>query len=155
MSMRHRRPHVDLIVAALCLVTTLTGCSDSGGGSSSSTPPASASVSVSSGAPSASASVSASTSASPSSSESGKGEVKVTIKDFAFHPAKLEVSPGTKITVTNEDSATHTLTVDDKSFDTGDLAQGKSATITAPSKPGSYSYICTIHPNMKGTLTVR
>ncbi|MGW6156296.1 cupredoxin domain-containing protein [Streptomyces sp. NPDC055144] len=86
---------------------------------------------------------------------SSKGEVKVTIKNFAFHPAKFEVSPGTKITVTNEDSATHTLTADDKSFDTGNLAQGESATITAPSKPGSYSYICTIHPNMKGTLTVR
>ncbi|MET7535320.1 cupredoxin family copper-binding protein [Streptomyces sp. NPDC005507] len=144
MSMRHRRPRTALIVAALCLVTTLTGCSDSGGGTpSSSTPPASAS------AP-ASASPS-----SPSSSESGKGEVKVTIKDFAFHPATFEVSPGTKITVTNEDSATHTLTADDQSFDTGNLAQGKSATITAPSKPGSYSYICSIHPNMKGTLTVR
>ncbi|WP_406103475.1 cupredoxin family copper-binding protein [Streptomyces sp. NBC_01003] len=143
--MRHRRPHSALIGAALCLVTTLTGCSDSGDGpSSSSTPPASAS-----------ASVSAPASASPSSSESGKGEVKVTIKDFAFHPATFEVSPGTKITVTNEDSATHTLTADDKSFDTGDLAQGKSATITAPSEPGSYSYTCTIHPNMKGTLTVR
>ncbi|GAA1221118.1 MULTISPECIES: cupredoxin family copper-binding protein [Streptomyces] len=141
MSMRHRRPHTALIVAALCLVTTLTGCSGSGDGSpSSSTPPAS---------PSAPAS------ASPSSSESGKGEVKVTIKGFAFHPATFEVSPGTKITVTNEDSATHTLTADDKSFDTGDLAQGESATFTAPSKPGSYSYICTIHPNMKGILTVR
>ncbi|MFD0513529.1 cupredoxin domain-containing protein [Streptomyces aureus] len=139
--MRHRRPHTALIVAALCLVTTLTGCSGSGDGSpSSSTPPAS---------PSAPAS------ASPSSSESGKGEVKVTIKGFAFHPATFEVSPGTKITVTNEDSATHTLTADDKSFDTGDLAQGESATFTAPSKPGSYSYICTIHPNMKGILTVR
>ncbi|WP_326710683.1 cupredoxin family copper-binding protein [Streptomyces sp. NBC_01474] len=141
MSMRHRRPHTVLIVAALCLVTTLTGCSGSGDGSpSSSSPPAS---------PSAPAS------ASPLSSESGKGEVKVTIKGFAFHPATFEVSPGTKITVTNEDSATHTLTADDKSFDTGDLAQGKSATFTAPSKPGSYSYICTIHTNMKGTLTVR
>ncbi|MGW8687397.1 cupredoxin domain-containing protein [Streptomyces sp. NPDC055817] len=139
--MRHRRSHTVLIVAALCLVTTLTGCSGSGDGSpSSSSPPAS---------PSAPAS------ASPSSSESGKGEVKVTIKGFAFHPATFEVSPGTKITVTNEDSATHTLTADDKSFDTGDLAQGKSATFTAPSKPGSYSYICTIHTNMKGTLTVR
>ncbi|MFE4256552.1 cupredoxin family copper-binding protein [Streptomyces sp. NPDC056910] len=141
MSMRHRRPHTVLIVAALCLVSTLTGCSGSGDGSpSSSTPPAS---------------VSAPASASPPSSESGKGEVKVTIKGFAFHPATFEVGPGTKITVTNEDSATHTLTADDKSFDTGDLAQGKSATFTAPSKPGSYSYICTVHPNMKGTLTVR
>ncbi|MFF1729774.1 cupredoxin family copper-binding protein [Streptomyces sp. NPDC058247] len=145
--MRHRRSRSALIVAALCLVTTLTGCSDSGdGSSSSSTPPASASASVP---------ASASASASVSSSESGKGEVRVTIKDFAFQPAELEVSPGTKITVTNEDSAPHTLTADDKSFDTGDLAQGESATITAPSKPGSYSYICTVHPNMKGTLTVR
>jgi plastocyanin len=59
------------------------------------------------------------------------------------------------VSVTNNDSATHTATADDgKSFDTGDVNQGSSATITAP-KPGSYKYHCTIHPFMHGTLTVK
>jgi len=145
MTIRHCRSHAALIVAALCLLTPLTGCSDSGGGSSSSSSPSA----------SAPATPKASPTSSPSASPSSKTEVKVTIKNFAFHPAKLEVSPGTKITVTNQDSATHTMTADDKSFDTGDIAQGKSATFTVPSKPGAYDYICSIHPNMKGTLTVR
>ncbi|WP_446042278.1 cupredoxin domain-containing protein [Streptomyces sp. SID1121] len=71
-------------------------------------------------------------------------------------PDKLTVAPGTKITVTNNDTTTHTLTaITDKAWNTGDIAPGKSATFTAPTKPGAYKYMCTIHPFMKGTLTVR
>ncbi|MFJ2270865.1 cupredoxin domain-containing protein [Streptomyces sp. NPDC087849] len=42
-----------------------------------------------------------------------------------------------------------------KTFDTGNTAPGKTAAFTAPAKPGTYPYICTIHPYMKGSLTVR
>ncbi|KJS58088.1 hypothetical protein VM95_35615 [Streptomyces rubellomurinus] len=62
--------------------------------------------------------------------------------------------PGDTITVVNDDTTAHTLTASDKSFDTGTIAPGKSATLTAPAKPGSYPYICTIHQFMHGTLTV-
>lgn len=78
----------------------------------------------------------------------------VVIKGFAFEPGSIAVAPGTKITVLNQDQATHTLTADDKSFDTGTIAGGRSAEITAPTKPGTYSYVCTIHQYMTGTLTV-
>ncbi|GAA1247305.1 hypothetical protein GCM10009665_42870 [Kitasatospora nipponensis] len=78
----------------------------------------------------------------------------VTIKNFAFTPADLTVAPGTVITVTNQDTTAHTLTATGKEFDTGTLEPGKSATITAPTTAGSYPFICTIHPFMKGTLTV-
>lgn len=78
------------------------------------------------------------------------------MKDFAFSPANLEVRPGEKITVVNEDSAAHTVTATEgDAFDTGSIAGGKSGTFTAPSEAGEYDFVCTFHPNMTGTLTVR
>lgn len=55
------------------------------------------------------------------------------------------------MTVTNHDSATHTWTATNKTFGSGDLATGKTFTFT---KPGTYSYICSIHASMHGTVTV-
>lgn len=83
-------------------------------------------------------------------------EVSIEVKDFAFSPATITVKPGAKISVTNQDSVGHTLTSDDgKSFDTKLVAQGQSATITAPTTPGSYPFHCTPHPYMKGILVVK
>ena len=65
------------------------------------------------------------------------------------------VTPGEKVTVTNKDSVAHTVTANDKKFDTGDISPGKTATFTAPSTPGRYPYICTIHQYMTGMLTVK
>jgi len=144
------------VVAAL-----LSACSSSkGGGTSTSPSPAPATTAPSTGAPStaASASASAARSSSPSAAPSAStsaASAAVTIKDFAFNPASLTVAPGAKITVTNQDSASHTLTSSSGGgFDTGTLATGKSATITAPVQPGSYPFVCRIHPSMKGTLVV-
>ena len=80
----------------------------------------------------------------------------IVIKNFSFSPATLTVAPGTKVTVTNEDSVTHTLTstASPHAFDTGDIASGSTVTFTAPSAAGSYTYICTIHTYMHGKLTV-
>ncbi|MFJ6569908.1 cupredoxin family copper-binding protein [Streptomyces sp. NPDC091292] len=123
--------------SAVLLLLTLAACSNGGGGGT---------------APSGSAS------GSPSASASGTGGAAViVIKNFTFEPAELTVAPGTKVTVRNEDSVTHTLTATGgaKPFDTGDIAAGASGTFTAPSTAGGFPYICTIHPFMKGTLTVR
>ncbi|MER7728331.1 cupredoxin domain-containing protein [Streptomyces sp. NPDC096323] len=79
-----------------------------------------------------------------------------TIKDFAFHPAAPTVAPGTRVTVINKDGATHTVTATgNKAFDTGEVKSGQTVTFRAPARPGSYPYICTIHPTMHGSLTVR
>ncbi|GAA1943153.1 cupredoxin domain-containing protein [Kitasatospora viridis] len=85
---------------------------------------------------------------------SSSAGARITIKNFLFAPAALTVHPGDRVTVVNEDSTAHTATATDKSFDTGDIAPGTSATFTAPAKPGSYPYICTIHQYMHATLTV-
>ena len=77
----------------------------------------------------------------------------VEIKNFAFTPATLTVKVGDKVTWTNQDSASHTATADDNSFNTGVLTTGQSGSVTF-SKAGTYTYHCTIHPGMKGTIVV-
>jgi plastocyanin len=74
----------------------------------------------------------------------------------SFTPATLSVKKGAVITVTNSDTAPHTSTSDNgKSWDTSLIMPGKSAKInTANLAPGNYPYHCTVHPYMKGTLTV-
>ena len=78
----------------------------------------------------------------------------ITIKNFAFSPATLSVSPGARLTVHNEDAATHTVTSVSNAFNTGDVAPGATVTFTAPTSPGTYAYICMIHQFMHGTLVV-
>jgi plastocyanin len=83
------------------------------------------------------------------------GTDTIVMKSFTFTPASLTVAPGTKLTVINEDQAPHTVTANDKSFDSGNISGGQRGEVTAPTKPGSYPYICTIHQYMMGTLIVK
>jgi plastocyanin len=94
-------------------------------------------------------------SSSGSGSPSTGGSATITIQNFSFSPAKITVTPGEKVTVTNKDSVAHTVTANDKKFNTGDIEAGKTVTFTAPSSPGSYPYICTIHQYMTGMLIVK
>jgi plastocyanin len=85
----------------------------------------------------------------PSSSEN-----TVNIKSYSFQPATLSVPAGTTVTWHNQDSVQHTVTSDVQGlFDSGVIAPGKKFTYTFPA-PGSYSYHCSIHPGMKGTIVV-
>jgi plastocyanin len=80
----------------------------------------------------------------------------ISISNFKFAPSSLTVAPGTKITVTNHDTATHTVTATtNKAFDTGNISGGATTTFTAPTTPGTYNYICSIHTYMTGTLIVK
>ena len=80
-------------------------------------------------------------------------QVDVEIRDFDYTPRDLTVAAGGRVTWTNRDTAPHTATAKGQ-WDTGTLGRGESATLTFD-KPGAYHYFCTIHPNMKATLTVR
>ncbi|MEI6266466.1 MAG: cupredoxin family copper-binding protein [bacterium] len=75
----------------------------------------------------------------------------VRIKDFAFSPSEIKVKKGTTVTWKNEDSATHKIKSD--AFESGDLATGDTYQFKFEST-GTFSYICSIHPSMKGTVTV-
>ena len=82
------------------------------------------------------------------------GAVSVGIENFAFAPADVTAAVGETITWTNSDSAPHTATLDDGACDTGNIAQNASAGLVFDAA-GTYPYHCTIHPNMKGTITIQ
>jgi plastocyanin len=77
----------------------------------------------------------------------------VTMADFFFSPSSVTVGVGDTITWHNTGQAPHNATADDGSFKTPDLNNGQSASHTF-SRAGTFSYICTIHPNMHGTVRV-
>lgn len=105
------------------------------------------------GSSSSKSSSSATTSGGSTGAASGASGDVIVIKNFAYAPVSLTVKPGATVTVKNADVAIHTVT-DSGAFDTGDIAPGASKTFTAPTKAGSYPYICTIHQFMHGTLVV-
>jgi amicyanin len=98
------------------------------------------------------------TACSSSSGSPGAGAIPkntVVIKDFKYTPASLSVAVGTKVTFINEDPTPHTATGtgSSASINSGNLNQNQRYTVTF-SKAGTYSYSCTIHPYMKGTVVV-
>lgn len=80
-----------------------------------------------------------------------KAEVK--IDNFSFSPAALTVKAGTQITWTNGDDIPHTVVSNGPTFKSKVLATGEKFTFRAD-KPGTYSYFCSIHPNMTGKVVV-
>jgi plastocyanin len=78
----------------------------------------------------------------------------VPIKGFAFKPSTVTVKEGDTVTWTNQDTAPHTATASDGSFDTGNLKKGASGSHKF-SEAGTFAYICAIHPNMKGKVVVQ
>lgn len=80
--------------------------------------------------------------------------ITVVIKNFAFIPQNFTVPPGATVTVRNEDQALHTVTADNRTFNTGNVTRGLPATFTAPTQRGTYPFHCLFHPYMTGSLTV-
>ena len=78
----------------------------------------------------------------------------VELKDFSFNPKTITVKVGDKVTIKNSDIAGHSVTADDKSFDSGVLNQGESTTVTFD-KAGTFGFHCTPHPNMTLTVVVQ
>jgi plastocyanin len=89
----------------------------------------------------------------PAPSGDAGRSAKVEIEDFAYYPDPVTIEEGGKVIWQNEDSAPHTATADDGSFDTGTLEEGKLKSETFK-QAGTYTYICSIHPDMHGTVEV-
>jgi plastocyanin len=81
------------------------------------------------------------------------GDPKVGIADFHFTPATLTIHVGNTVTWTNSGPSSHTATARDGSFNTGQLSRGHRASHTFTTA-GTYAYFCSIHPFMRGTVTV-
>ena len=78
---------------------------------------------------------------------------EVAIRGFRFEPDTLRVARGDTVLWRNYDFVPHTATADSKSFDSGELGANASW-ILVPDASGPHSYICALHPNMKGMLIV-
>jgi hypothetical protein len=73
--------------------------------------------------------------------------------DLFFSPATVTIDTGDTVTWRNTGQAPHNATADDGSFSTPTINKGQSTSHTFTSA-GTFSYICTIHPNMRGTVRV-
>ncbi|MCS6847288.1 MAG: cupredoxin family copper-binding protein [Anaerolineae bacterium] len=81
------------------------------------------------------------------------GNTNVAIAGFAYSPRQVTVRVGDTVTWTNNDSAPHTVTANDASFDSGTLGQGGVYSRTFGAT-GVFSYFCAIHPSMVGSVRV-
>ncbi|MFB2769144.1 cupredoxin family copper-binding protein [Pelatocladus sp. BLCC-F211] len=80
-------------------------------------------------------------------------DATVKIHNFKFEPANLAIGVGKTVQFINVDEEPHTATATDGTFNSKALDTNQTWNYTA-TKPGTYPYICSIHPFMKGTLTV-
>jgi plastocyanin len=78
----------------------------------------------------------------------------VRIEDFDYSPRTVTIRVGDTVTWTNRDPVEHTATATNGSFDTGMIAPDGSARIRF-TRAGTYAYLCTPHPDMRGTVVVR
>jgi plastocyanin len=75
------------------------------------------------------------------------------MKNIAFSPTSVTVKAGDKVTWTNNDSFAHTVTLDDNSVDSGEVAAGATFENTFATA-GTFAYHCKIHAVMHATVTV-
>jgi len=78
----------------------------------------------------------------------------VQIVNFAFNEPAITVKVGETVAWTNDENGIqHTTTADEGLWSSGSLDSGDVFEFTF-SEPGTYTYLCTIHPSMTGTITV-
>jgi plastocyanin len=130
-----------LIVAGFVLGLAATGC----GGSAQARPHPTAT------APSPAVT---STAASSSGPVRAVATNSVSIKNFAFSPSTITVKPGTRVTWVNRDEDAHTVTFQSNLKVASNPLQGNQSFSYTFQNPGSYTYICSIHPFMHGTVMV-
>jgi plastocyanin len=91
----------------------------------------------------------------PAAASSAPRAVNVEMGDLFFKPPQVSIAPGGTITWINKGQAPHDAKFDDVAGHTPTLNNGDKASLTAPDKPGSYSYLCTIHPaKMRAVVVV-
>lgn len=78
---------------------------------------------------------------------------EVAIKNYKFEPQNLTIKAGTKVTWKNTDQIPHGVADKNKKFRSPAMDTGDTYSFTYAA-PGTYSYFCTLHPYMTGTVTV-
>jgi plastocyanin len=116
------------------------------GSQTSSTPSSSTSV------------VSAAQGSTPTTSTNAVQVIQVKIVEqngmYAFEPATITIPKGAQVVWTNASDAPHTVTSDTSAFGTTSNLSTNQTFMQVFNTAGTYAYHCTIHPYMKGTITV-
>jgi plastocyanin len=86
---------------------------------------------------------------------SGAGQNNIEIKDFAFNPQTITVKSGEKITWINRDDEPHTVVSVEKQFKKSPALDTDQEFTVVAGSPGTYSYFCSVHPKMTGTIIVK
>jgi plastocyanin len=81
------------------------------------------------------------------------GAGSVTIKDFMFSPATVTIKAGSTVVWTNKDGEPHTVVSDAGLFRSGAVDTDESFSFKFD-QPGTYRFLCSIHPTMVGTIVV-
>jgi plastocyanin len=79
---------------------------------------------------------------------------KIEIKDFAFNPQTITVKSGEKITWINRDEEPHTIVSVEKQFKKSSALDTDQEFAITAGLPGTYTYFCSVHPKMTGTIVV-
>lgn len=80
------------------------------------------------------------------------GVLNITIQNFSFNPAELSIKKGSTVTWTNQDTMPHKIS--GSSFQSDALNKGQSFSFTFDTA-GTFDYVCSIHPYMKGKIIVQ
>lgn len=90
------------------------------------------------------------------SQDSTTSRVEVKIDNFSYSPSAVTVKAGTQVTWTNRDDIPHTVVSSDNgnAFKSKTLDTDEKFSFT-PTKPGTYSYFCSIHPKMTARIVVQ
>jgi plastocyanin len=78
----------------------------------------------------------------------------VEIRGYEFAPQTLTVTAGTTVTWINEDETPHTVSEGGRAFRSAALDTGERFSHVFAT-PGEFTYICTLHPMMVGTVIVK
>ena len=79
---------------------------------------------------------------------------KIEIKDFMFNPQTIRVKSGQQITWINRDEEPHTVVSVEKQFKKSPPLDTDQVFTIAAGVPGTYTYFCSVHPKMTGTIIV-
>jgi len=84
------------------------------------------------------------------------GSAEISIENFSFSPTTLTVAPGTAVTWVNNDEEPHNIVSADqpRAFRSQAIDGDEKYTFVFD-KPGTYRYICSVHPHMHGTVIVK
>ena len=80
-------------------------------------------------------------------------EAEISIQSFQFVPAILTVKTGTAVTWVNHDEEPHNVVSLERVFRSKAIDGGEKFTAVFD-KPGTYNYICAVHPHMRGQIVV-